>query len=1515
MFPIKFILCSVILCFGFCGMTGSAQAQTYSWSTTTISGGVSNGVDTRYWSPGLNLGYFNFSHDFYSIPDSVVISFGGQSVYSSGGYVSGTASVSLFFGPSKPGTTPLLQVTMNPQGPRPGTAWTYTLTPTGKPILQSLAIQGPFSLGSYGLGTYVAVASYSTGSTRVVPATWASSTPLLSLYPHDSHADAMAENITKPLTAVVSARYTEDGTQVSATYLVALAQQALTNNPNEEFKKDPDADREKEGGPVDVASGAESFYRPLISLEGARELEFGLHYNSAFASASSPVGRGWSHPYAARITQNGDEVTVIWSPTRKNLFRLVRATTGAYYRCADQDVRHDVLAKLADGGFSYTKLDQTVHTFNSSGMLTQVANARGQRITVSASGTTVSSLTEAATSARLTFTHTSGLMTRITDTLGRQVNLAYDANGLLTSITDPNGNTTVYAYDAAGRLESVTAPGGLMIYRNTYDTQGRVISQNDARADNKLLTFKYDEKTRPGHVITTVTDRNGAVTVYTHDQGFRLLTVKNALNGTSTHTYDGEGNRSSSRDPLGRLTQMSYDSRGNLTRTTLPDGTQSAYTYDASNNITRVVNADGRTATTDYDVANNPTRSVDFSGGTTTRTFNANSQVLTEVSPRGHTTTYAYTSGRLTSITDPVGNIRRFTYDSAGRILTSTDPANKVTTFTYSATSKVLTETSPVSGVTRRTYDVRDRLATLTDPVGGVTTWAYDGNSNITQTTNAIGGITARVYDGEDRLIRETDPLGRVTTYTYDALGRLITSKNPLNQITSFVYDAVGNRTKVTNAAGESFTTTYSTTDLATSVTDPLGRKTIQARDSLGRVTTVTDPLRRVTSRDYDAQGRSVAEADGLGLTVRRAYAADGLLTTLTNAAGASYTFTYDNAGRQTALRTPGNRTTSWQYDGRNLVTRLSEPSAQVTNNTYDDAGRLVSRVDPVGTTTYTYDVKGRLLTVTEGGKTITRVYDALDRLTRFTDGEGNVIEYGYDAVGNLTRLTYPGGRQVQYEYDNANRMTRVLDWAGRSTTYRYDAAGRMIELRRPNGTRHLRTYDKAGQVTSLRELPATGTATLNTYTVGYDAGGQITSELRAPTAPVFVPPLDVMTYDADDRLTAFNGTAVTQDADGNMTQGPLGGAFAAFAYDARNRLTSAGGITYAYDAENRRISSTQSGATTTFVNHPNAALWQVLTYRTGTGPVTFCVHGLGLLYTVTDDVPLYHHHDLRGSTIATTNQAGAVTFTTHYGTYGERLPITAGAAPTPFLFVGQHGVFTDANGLYYSRARYYHPAIRRFINADPIGFEGGMNWYAYAGGSPNNRIDPSGHFWWLIPIAIEAGMTAWDAWETYKVVSNPNSSAAEKGLATAGFIAGLGLPGAGYGAAGRYADDVYDATRRWGPATGAGPLGEKVAGTFRGGSYTEMVTGEATTLYRAHGGTAGELGSYWSRTAPTGPLQARMDSALLPEWGNTATNISTIRVPSGTKIFDGFAAPQGGLPGGGSQVFIPKVDPSWLVK
>jgi hypothetical protein len=118
-----------------------------------------------------------------------------------------------------------------------------------------------------------------------------------------------------------------------------------------------------------------------------------------------------------------------------------------------------------------------------------------------------------------------------------------------------------------------------------------------------------------------------------------------------------------------------------------------------------------------------------------------------------------------------------------------------------------------------------------------------------------------------------------------------------------------------------------------------------------------------------------------------------------------------------------------------------------------------------------------------------------------------------------------------------------------------------------------------------------------------------------------------------------------------------------------------------------------------------------------------------------------------------------------------------------------------------------------------------------------------------------------------------------------------------------------------WNPLNGPGPLGADVANTFRSASYTETVLGEDTTYYRVYGGNSPQLGPYWTQTPPAGPLQSTIDSALNPAWGNTAENVATITVPKGTTVYTGFAAPQGGLVGGGSQVVIPTVNPAWLVK
>ncbi len=78
------------------------------------------------------------------------------------------------------------------------------------------------------------------------------------------------------------------------------------------------------------------------------------------------------------------------------------------------------------------------------------------------------------------------------------------------------------------------------------------------------------------------------------------------------------------------------------------------------------------------------------------------------------------------------------------------------------------------------------------------------------------------------------------------------------------------------------------------------------------------------------------------------------------------------------------------------------------------------------------------------------------------------------------------------------------------------------------------------------------------------------------------------------------------------------------------------------------------------------------------------------------------------------------------YTAYGT--PVGAPLPSTPFGWQGQAGCYSDAEtGLVFMEARYYSPALGRFVSRDPIGFDGGINLYAYCGGDPVNFGDPNG--------------------------------------------------------------------------------------------------------------------------------------------------------------------------------------------
>jgi RHS repeat-associated protein len=76
------------------------------------------------------------------------------------------------------------------------------------------------------------------------------------------------------------------------------------------------------------------------------------------------------------------------------------------------------------------------------------------------------------------------------------------------------------------------------------------------------------------------------------------------------------------------------------------------------------------------------------------------------------------------------------------------------------------------------------------------------------------------------------------------------------------------------------------------------------------------------------------------------------------------------------------------------------------------------------------------------------------------------------------------------------------------------------------------------------------------------------------------------------------------------------------------------------------------------------------------------------------------------------------------YDSFGG-LTASTGSLVNPFRYTARE--FDTETGLYYYRARYYDPAAGRFISQDPIGFDGGVNYYAYTLNNPTDFGDPNG--------------------------------------------------------------------------------------------------------------------------------------------------------------------------------------------
>jgi RHS repeat-associated protein len=934
--------------------------------------------------------------------------------------------------------------------------------------------------------------------------------------------------------------------------------------------------------------------------------------------------------------------------------------------------------------------------FNSGGLLTNIVDQYGQALNLTYNASNwVSTVKDWQNHHTFTFNY-SGSPSRLasvsdgTRTVSYGYATTYNSQGDLTTFTDAEGKTSTYIYNTNHQITATLDAQSRLVVSNLYDSQGHITTQYTQGDTNKTWRIYWS-----GWQTTEFDPANGE-TDYFYDDSGRLTAVLDPLGFQTSTYYDGQNHIIQTASPLSEISKFIYDGNNNLIQQIDPLGFTNQLVYDAQNNPVKTIDPNGNTSTFGYNAQFSLTGSTNGAGDFVNYSYTtsgANAGTLAGKTDSGGTTTYGYdANGYLNSITYPnsLGS-ESFVNNSFGDVTSHVDGRGFTNTFSFNYRRQMTNSVAPTNLVTKISYDAVGNAVSATDRRGNV-------SSNIWSATRHLLAIklpamsqgtpiVTNFYDNRDLLIRSVDPLQNFTLYTNDVNGRRISQTDPVSRTTQFKYDADGRTIAITNAAGE------------------------------------------VTKQQWNKRGQLLKLTDGAGHVSSRAFDAAGNQTILTNRNSKVWQFQFDGANRLTNTITPLGRSMSQAFNHQGLIATTKEPSGQTATYGYDGKGRLTNRTDIVATTLYRYDANDNRTNVTENGLTNSWTYDAYNRVSSYRDVYGNLIQYRYDASGNMTNLIYPGGKNVYYAYDSNNHMTNVTDWAGRKTSVAFDLNGRMTSLTRPNGTQRVVAYDAAGQPTNILEQTAIGFP-IALFRFNWNNAAEMQWEFAAPLPHTNAPPARTMTYDDDNRLATVNGSGVTMDTDGNLISGPLtNGTFFAYAYDVRNRLLNAGGVTNTYDALNNRIGQTYGTNSTAFVVNPNAKLPQVL-MRIKNGVTNYYIYGGGLLYQVTETATatntLTYHFDCRGSTIALTDGNGNVTDRIEYSAYAT-LTYRAGTSDTPFLFNGRYGVMTDLNGLLYMQARYYNPFLCRFINSDPSGFSGGLNFYAFAAGNPVSLTDPLG--------------------------------------------------------------------------------------------------------------------------------------------------------------------------------------------
>lgn len=511
-----------------------------------------------------------------------------------------------------------------------------------------------------------------------------------------------------------------------------------------------------------------------------------------------------------------------------------------------------------------------------------------------------------------------------------------------------------------------------------------------------------------------------------------------------------------------------------------------------------------------------------------------------------NTTSYAYSSGRLSSITDPAGKVLTFHYGGDSKLDSIADPGGRKTRVTVDASLNVTQVTDAMGIVTfRATYDAKHRMLQRTDRRGGVWNFAYDFAGKIAADTlpqvrtdvglqrpvlrfasperavlvdpasgvGSAGSPAARVLPDTVRA-NIWDATGNFTRYALDRFGAPVRIEQPYGLVTLLERNANSLVTRSVAPDGRVVKNIWSAHKL-TQVQDSTlnSTRTIQYEPTYSEVTqiagtgidsvfnywsagkldsTKSGSRARVATRfTYDSRGRRKSRTDPSGHAGFDNYSATGFQNrSSVSYGGASTSFGSDAFGRQDAVTNRVGKTTRYAFDSLNRVVRVVGPLSDTTRYAYDSLF-LRSVTDAVGQQyQFTSNALGWTETVSNPGSAPDSArYDLNGGVTTTYNRRGQAIGFTYDSLGRIRSLS-AGGDTTRYAYDPAGRWVAVANGESSDTITRAAAARTDSAISWRGSTRYVLVsrYDLKGR----RETIAIAAPWADTVRYHYGVAGAL---------------------------------------------------------------------------------------------------------------------------------------------------------------------------------------------------------------------------------------------------------------------------------------------------------------------------------------------------------------------------------------------------------------------------------------